>query len=37
MGAFMEWVLFSMQGAAVTVISYFLIFALVRSVIKPKS
>ncbi len=32
----MEWVFFSIQGAAATVISYFLIFIIVRSVIKVK-
>ncbi len=32
----MDWVFFSIQGAAATVISYFLIFVIVRSVIKIK-
>lgn len=33
----MEWILFSVQGAVATVLSYFLIFVVVRSVIKPGS
>ncbi len=32
----MEWVFFSIQGAVATVISYFLIFVIVRTLIKVK-
>ncbi len=36
-GHCMDWILFSLQGAAVTLLSYALLFALARSLTKSKS